>query len=263
MLNHPDESRRSRAARLRGALLAAALLAAPVLVLTNCGGAAVVAPFITFEFDGETVDSAGQPQVVKLALFSSDVDQGKGSGSFDSTSLIQTRDPVDGSQLQARAASGAYSGGNFSLSAPGAAEPLAPSYSGQFTEADTITLTPTASGGPTLTLVRVDNSFRPKLDDSHWSGRDAASNQNWTVHFETNPKFNEDAVELLVGTDNLGGTISGFAVMRRIEISIVRGGKTIAMSGRMGPAGQTPPISNDFTAAQTISFSDGSTLKRD
>ena len=266
MQDHPNELWRKRAVYLRSALLKAVMLAAPVLValvLTNCGGAALVVPFITFVFEGVTVDSVGQRQIVQLNLISSDISQGKSSGSFDSSSSIKTRNALNASPLQDRASSGTYSGSNFSLSAPGAVAPLAPAYSGQFIEADTITLTPTSSAAPPITLVRVDNSFRPKLHDSHWSGTDAASKQRWTVHFETDPKFNDDAVELLVGTDNLGGTISGYAAMRRIELSIVRGGKTLSMSGRMGPAGQTPPISDDFTAARTINFSDGSTLARD
>lgn len=240
-----------------------ATLMLPALLISSCGGgvgeAALVAPFITFQFEGVTTDAAGTREQVRLNLISGDVDQGKTSGSMTASIAVgqQSHNNVTGS----------YSGNTLRLSVPDAVAPLAPAYSGQFVEPDTIVLTPASGGLPAFTLLRADNSFRPVLHDSRWSGKDGATGQVWKVHFETDPAFSESATEFLKGDESVDGkpgTVSGYAVMRRIEIDVIRGTQTIRRSGRMGPAGQTPPANPPTPAqAQTITFSDGSTLTRD
>jgi hypothetical protein len=241
-------------------VLAALIL--PALLLISCGGGvveALVVPFITFEFQGVSTDAAGAQQIVHLSLFSSDNDAGKTSGSL-------TANLHDDNQ-NFFAITGSYRGNDFSLSAPGATAPLAPNLTGKFIEVDTIQLTPTSGGLPPLILVRTDQSFVPQLHDSRWSGTDAATGLVWKVHFSTVPDGDAGPVEFLTADETAGGTsgtVKGYAVMRRIEIDVTRGAQTFHRSGRMGPAGPTPPISPPtLTPAQTMTFSDGSTLTRD
>lgn len=248
-----------RAAGIAG-VLAALLL--PALLISSCGGGvgeALVVPFITFQFEGVNTDAAGVHEQVRLNLASDDVAQGKTRGTITASIAI--------GQHSNNAVTGSYVGSALQLNVPGATAPLAPAYTGQFVEPDTIVLTPNTGGAPTLTVVRADQSFRPLLHDSHWSGKDGATGQVWKVHFETDPAFDDRATELLKGEESVGGqagTVSGYAVMRRIELDVVRGGQTVHLSGRMGPAGQTPPANPpNPVPAQSISFSDGSALTRD
>lgn len=250
---------RNRWSRVAGALAALML---PALLMSSCGGGvgeALVVPFITFQFEGVVTDAAGAHQQVRLNLVSDDVAQGKTRGAVKASLAA-------GQQFHSDV-SGTYAGKTMQLNVPGAAAPLASAYSAQFVEPDTIVLSPTAAGLPSITLLRADNSFRPVLHDSRWTGKDGATGQVWKVHFETDPAFSDDATEFLKGDDSLGGqvgTVSGYAVMRRIELDVVRGAQTRRLSGRMGPAGQTPPANPPAPApAQTITFSDGSTLTRD
>lgn len=254
---------RNRLARRWSSYVAGSLatLMLPALLMSSCGGGAeaLVVPFITFQFEGVTTDAAGTREQLRLNLTSDDVAQGKTSGAMTAS--------ISAGQQFHNDVTGSYAGNTLRLSVPGAGAPLAPAYSGQFVEPDTIVLTPTSGGVPALTFVRADNSFRPLLHDSRWSGKDAATGQVWKVHFETDPAFDDGATEILKGDDSAGstvGTLSGYAVMRRIEIDITRGAQTIRRSGRMGPEGQTPPANPPTPApAQTITFSDGSTLTRD
>lgn len=251
---------RGTAPRVAGLL---ATLALPALLLGSCGGgvgeAALVVPFITFQFVG-VVPVAGQLEQASFNLVSPDIDQQKTSGSLTATLAI--------GNTRADSVTGTYRGNALQLSVAGAVAPLAPAYAAQFTEADTIVLTPTAGTQPAVTVVRADNSFRPVLHDSRWTGKDATTGQAWKVHFLTDPIANDfDATALIKGDETVNGAtgqVSGYAVMRHIELDVVRGGKTMHLSGRMGPAGQTPPASPPDPARPLImTFSDGSTLARD
>lgn len=234
----------------------------PVLSLSSCGGgvgeAALVVPFITFQFEG-LVPVAGTLERATFSLDSDDIAQGKTTGSLTANVAIgDTRGQVTGT----------YAGEALQLNVANAAAPLAPAYAARFVEPDTIVLTPTSGSQPAITVVRADNSFRPRLHDSRWTGKDASTGQAWKVHFITDPIADDfDATAILTGdetTDGKAGSVSGYAVMRRIELDVVRAGQTVRLSGRMGPAGQTPPASPATPAqAQTITFSDGSTLARD
>lgn len=276
MSPHPNETRRGRARRRRWP--AAALLTAPGLALTlalaSCGGAAaLVVPFITFSFEGVVAtDAAGKElQIVQLNLSSSEVPQGKPTGSFNSASL-STRNPVPiaAAPQSITSVTGTYAGSTFNIGVPGAVAPLASAYAGQFVEPDNIVLTPATANGatPPISLVRADNSFRPELDGSHWTGTLAATGQVWELSFQTRPPgLQGDATVLLSGTSAgaLTGALSGYAAMRHLEITLVAGGGNAEtrLSARMGPPGQTPPTSEALTPAQTMTFSDGSTLTRD
>jgi hypothetical protein len=120
---------------------------------------------------------------------------------------------------------------------------------------------------PALTVVRADNSFRPTLHDSNWTGKDGAG-RDWKLSFKTPTFGDSDATVLLSGSEQLAGqtsTLEGFAVMRRLEISIQRGAPAVEtrLSGRMGPVLQKPPLEDSsFAPAQTITFADGGTLSR-
>jgi hypothetical protein len=251
---------RGPAPRLAG-LLGALVL--PAMLLGSCGGgvgeAALVVPFITFQFEG-FVPIANGLERASFSLDSNDVAQGRTSGAI--TARLSIGD--------ARAdATGTYAGTSLQVNLTGpVAAPLAPAYGGQFVEPDTIVLTPTSGTQPAVTVVRADNSFRPVLHDSRWTGRDAGSGQAWKVHFVTDPVASEfDATAIFTGEETVAGkagAIRGHVVMRRIEIDVVRNGQTVRLSGRMGPAGQTPPANPPEPApAQTITFGDGSTLARD
>lgn len=245
--------------RVAGVLAALVL---PALLVSSCGGGvgeALVVPFITFQFEGVVTDAGSTREQVRLNLVSPDVAQGKSRGAITATLAAGQQFHND--------VSGTYVGNSMQLSVPGAAAPLSPAYSAQFVEPDTIVMTPTSAGLPAITMLRADNSFRPVLHDSRWTGKDAATGQVWKVHFETDPPFSDDATEFLKGDDSLGGqagTVSGYAVMRHIELDVVRGTQTRRLSGRMGPPGKTPPANPPTPAqAQTMTFSDGSTLTRD
>lgn len=274
MSPHRNETRRFRARRRRwpAALLLAALGLA--LAIASCGGgAALVVPFITFSFEGVVpADAAGtELQIVQLNLSSSEVPQGKPTGSFN-TASISTRNPlpIGAAEQSITTVTGTYSGNTLNLGVPGAAPPLAAAYAGQFVEPDNIVLTPTSENAatPPISLVRADNSFRPELDASHWTGTLAATGAEWKLSFQTRPPgLQGDATVLLSGTSAgaLTGALSGYAAMRHLELTLLPGGGSapIRLSGRMGPPGQTPPTSDALTPAQTITFSDGSTLTRD
>lgn len=252
----------ARGAAPRAAAGLAALLVLPVLSMSSCGGgvgeAALVVPFITFQFEG-LVPVAGTLERATLSLDSNDIAQGRTSGTLTANLAVgDTR----------AEATGTYAGEALQLSVANAVAPLAPGYAARFVEPDTIVLTPASGAQPALTVVRVDNSFRPRLHDSRWTGKDASTGQAWKVHFVTDPVADDfDATAFLTGdetVDGKAGTVGGHAVMRRIELDVVRAGQTVRLSGRMGPAGQTPPASPPAPApAQTITFSDGSTLARD
>lgn len=244
--------------RLSGVL---ATLALPAL-LGSCGGgvgeAALVIPYITFSFVG-LVPVAGKLEVASVSLESSDNAQGKSSGG------ITTRISIGNTSATA---SGTYTGNTMQLTSTDAAAPLAPAYGGQFVEADTIVLTPTSGIQPVITVVRADNSFRPVLQGTRWTGTDAGTGQAWKVRFPADPNADDtDSTVILAGDETVGataGSVSGYAAMRRIEIDVVRNGRAVRLSGRMGPAGQTPPPSQSEQARpQSITFSDGSTLARE
>lgn len=277
MTHHPNEAPRLRAWRRRWPAAAAVLAAlALALAIASCGGgaAALVVPFISFSFEGVVAtDAAGtELQIVQMNLFPSDDSKDKPSGRFDSAAL-STRNPVPigASEQSISTVTGTFAGNTLKLDVPGAAPPLANAYNGQFVEPDNIVLTPAIENAatPPISLVRADNSFRPELDASHWTGKLAATGETWKLSFQTRPPgLQGDATVLLSGTSAgaLSGTLSGYAAMRHLEITLVDSGTgtPTRLSGRMGPPGQTPPApSASFASAQTITFADGSTLTRD
>jgi hypothetical protein len=272
-LNEVRETWRNRAADrrvVRSAFKRAAALLTLLLPLglTSCGGGvgeALVVPFFTFQFEGVLTGASGERQVVQLNL--NPAQQGQASGSFASVGLsTRNRVPI-ATPEQTLTAAGSFSGRSLNLDVPGAVLPLAKAYSGQFVEDDTIVLTPATGSAPAITVVRADNSFRPKLHDSNWTGKDGAG-RDWKLSFKTRPDFDEGATELLSGSEQLAGqtsTLEGFATMRRLEITIQRGAPAVEtrLSGRMGPALQKPPLDDSSQApAQTITFPDGGTLTR-
>lgn len=241
------------------------------LGLTSCGGGvaeALVVPFFTFQFEGVLTNAGGEREVVVLNFNLNPDQQGQTSGSFASVDL-STRNPVPipTPPTQKFPASGSFSGRSLSLDVPSAVPPLAKAYSGQFVEDDTIVLTPATGGVPAITVVRADNSFRPRLHDSNWTGKDGAG-RDWKLSFKTLTGDGESPTELLSGSEQLAGQTSaleGYAVMRRLEITIQRGvpAVEIRLSGRMGPVLQKPPLKDSsFAPAQTITFPDGGTLTR-
>jgi hypothetical protein len=261
MSSHPDKQRR--------AALSLAVIACLPPMLAGCGGAIAVVPFITFAFEGViTVNAAGDLQVVQVSLDNNATQQGKSSGTFDSPTL-STRD-TQGNQLQtfgpfapAKPISGSFDGNGLSLSLPGALPPLATAYSGEFIAGDTILLTPASGGLPTIKLFRVDNSFRPNLDGSKWTGKNGKGDP-WKVSFTTQ-QIGIGAELLTATTDVLAGqagTWKGFAEMRDLEVTITRGATATTLVGTFGPAGSTPPGSTQ-SDAQTLTFPDGSMLTRD
>lgn len=259
MSRHPNRQRR--------AAISLAVIACLPPVLTGCGGAAVaVVPFITFAFEGViTVNAAGDLQIVQVSLDNNATQQGKSSGTFDSPTL-STRD-TQGNVLQtfgpfAKPISGSFDGNSLNLSLPGAVSPLATAYSGEFIAADTILLTPVSGGLPSIKLLRVDNSFRPNLDGSTWTGKNGRGDP-WTISFTTQQVG--IGAELLTATTDVlagqGGTWKGFAEMRDLEVTITRGASVTTLTGTFGPAGTTPPGSTQFDA-KTLTFPDGSVLTR-
>jgi hypothetical protein len=262
MSSHPNKQRRTA--------LSLAVIACLPPVLASCGGAAIaVVPFITFAFEGViTVNAAGDLQVVQVSLDNNATQQGKSSGTFDSPTL-STRD-TQGNQLQtfgsfppSKPISGSFDGNSLNLSLPGALPPLATAYSGEFIAADTIMLTPVGGGLPTIKLLRVDNSFRPNLDGSKWTGKNG-NGDSWTITFTTQQIGL--AAELLTATTDVlagqAGTWKGFAEMRDLEVTVTRGATVTTLTGTFGPAGTTPPGSTQ-SSAQTLTFPDGSALTRD
>ena len=244
----------------RTALLAGSGGAA--LALAGCGGGelALVVPYITFFFfQGVVTDAGGTARVVSLNLNVTNVFTDKATGNHDAPK-VSLADTIGGSFVSFEA-SGSFSGSSLSLNVLTATAPLATAHQGEFVEPDTIVLTPLPSGPPVIRLVRVDNSFRRALDASTWAGTDA-NQEPWTIHLFLNPRFSKDATELLIDDDVLSGltngTIKGYATMRRLEITVTRGGAAaVALSGRFGPSGTTPP-GNDFAPATTLVFTDGS-----
>jgi hypothetical protein len=146
---------------------------------------------------------------------------------------------------------------------PSATAPLARVYAGEFVEENTILLTPILDVRPPIRLLRVDNSMRPGLADSRWSGQDAAR-RPWTIDFKTDQN-NEDGTQIVTGTDLLGGvagSLTGYATMDRLEISLRRGTVTTPLSARLGPAVPSPRTAGPRVFPRSMTFTDGSVLTR-
>lgn len=239
--------------------------------LTNCGGESAApaasdtsyVPFFTFGFQGVIIlNAAGDWQTVSFnSSQTPSVSTGTMSFSLSVSNINAT------TQLTNAQGTGTFAGRslNINLTDP-VVLPLSKAYTGHFIEDDTFVLTSSTASAPSLTLVRADQSFRPRLDASTWKGLNAQGN-TWTVSLHANPPsdpnpFAEPATVLLTGTDTLGGTLSGYAVMRRIELKVTRAGNSTFLSGLMQPVGQTPPKTSIDTKASAIIFSDGSSLTR-
>ena len=109
------------------------VVAAAVAPLAACGGAALFAPFFTFNFvgtvDGQTVSMSFQPDAASA---------GQSSGRFAATSNMNVSNlllPVN--------FSGPFDGRNMTLNLVGALAPLATLYEGVFTDDNTVALTTT------------------------------------------------------------------------------------------------------------------------
>lgn len=232
--------------------------------LAACGGAAaLIVPFITYAFEG-VITTGGVQDVVQVNLGTSS-QPGQATGNLSGV-VVNLRDKNGNSIPLQVSGTGSYSGSSVNLSLPAAVAPLDTSYSGTFAEADLIVLVPANSALPMLTLVRADPSFKPSLDASTFKGKDASS-RDWTMNFQTDPAGLDDSTVYLTGTDMLtgqpDGTITGYAAMRHLEITLTRGATKTAFSARLGPAGTTPPpTTGNPLRALTITFGDGTVLTR-
>ena len=126
-LTHPPTNGMSRRHVVFGATAAA------VASLAACGGAALFAPFFTFNFDG-TVDG----QAVSISFQPDAASDRQSSGRFARTSNINVTNlplPV--------IFSGRFDGRTMTLDLDDALAPLAPKYDGVFTDDNTVALTTT------------------------------------------------------------------------------------------------------------------------
>ena len=126
-LTHPPTNGMSRRHVVFGATAAA------VASLAACGGAALFAPFFTFNFVG-TVDG----QTVSISFQPDDASVNQSSGRFRATSNMNVSNlllPVN--------FSGPFDGRNMTLTLIDALAPLATTYDGVFTDDNTVALTTT------------------------------------------------------------------------------------------------------------------------
>ena len=128
-LAHPPSDGMSRRHVVFGATAAA------VASLAGCGGAALFAPFFTFNFvgtvDGQEVSISFQPDAASL---------NQSSGRFAATSNMNV------TNLPQVNFSGTFDGRNMTLNLVAALAPLATRYDGVFTDDDTVALTPQEAG---------------------------------------------------------------------------------------------------------------------
>lgn len=109
------------------------VVAAAVAPLAGCGGAALFAPFFTFNFDG-TVDG----QAVSISFQPDDASVNQSSGRFRATSNMTVNNLLPEFRFF-----GDFNGRNMTLTLIGALAPLATNYDGVFTDDNTVALTPT------------------------------------------------------------------------------------------------------------------------
>ena len=123
-MTHPPTDGMSRRHVVFGATAAA------VASLAACGGAALFAPFFTFNFvgtvDGQEVSISFQPDAASV---------GQSSGRFAATSNMNV------TNLPQVNFSGTFDGRNMRLTLVAALAPLATRYDGAFTDDDTVAFT--------------------------------------------------------------------------------------------------------------------------
>ena len=151
MANRNLDTAARRLASARTALLVAVLIA-------GCGGGEVLlVPFFTFGFSFTgTVGGANRDIFLDLNPNAPTT----ASGNFEAFSTLR----ID---TDSRDISGSYSGCTLTLNVAAAtggtvSALIAPSYSGRFTGANTMELTPSSGGLPVLTLTRAGGQTDPR-----------------------------------------------------------------------------------------------------
>lgn len=137
-LTHPPTNGTSRRHVVFGATAAA------VASLAACGGAALFAPFFTFNFVG-TVDG----QDVSISFQPDAASAGQSSGRFAATSNMNV------TNLPEIKFSGPFDGRNMTLTLIAALAPLATNYEGVFTDDNTVALTTTQADRSSFVVRRL------------------------------------------------------------------------------------------------------------
>lgn len=228
--------------------------------LAGCGGGALAyAPFLQFAFQGVV-----QRQIVNVSFSPATTTQT--SGNFDDGSFISARDPVGGGFVSS-SFSGSFEDRDMRLQLAEPAAPLAPAYRGRFTDDATVLLTPDDDSFEAFSVRRNENdSFLPTLSDD-WSGTDAQG-RSWSMRLDTEPAFGDgEATVLLVGNENLDGgaasAVLGFASIRHIELTVLRNGAAVQLSGVLQPDPVLRSESNpDAQITGEIRFDGGGSLTR-
>lgn len=236
--------------------------AAAGLPLLGCGGAeALFAPFFVFSFQGVI----GR-QIVNISFTPDFASVDKPSGSFDTiNSFINVRDPVNGNFFVSTNFSGSFNGRSLQITLAAPQAPLAVTYTAQFTEDDTVVLSPAGVGGTPITVRRNQNdSFLPMLTGD-WAGSDAGG-AAWRLRLDTVPVGGDNnATVLLAGNERLGAAAAvpllGYASIYFIELNIARAGGSVRLTGTLNPS-SAPVQTGVPQVTETISFAGGGSLRR-
>lgn len=231
-------------------------VAAAVVPLAGCGGAALFAPFFTFQFGGVV-----EGKLIGVSFFPTPASVGQGRGVFGTSNIS-----VNGATSNF---DGSFDGREMQLIVANPAPPLAATYSGHFIEDDTIVLTP---GDPTRKPITVrldfvdpaEKRFLPSLD-GNWVGTDA-NGAAWTLSLATDPIGDAgNATVLLMGKEKPGlaleAPLSGYASVHYIELDIARAGGSVKVKGTL-QADPSKRVVGTPQVTAIISFEGGGTLRR-
>jgi Tol biopolymer transport system component len=243
---------RSEACRPQGFAVLALLT---LFTLSGCGGGggggddtdSIIENF-TNTFDG--VDSSNQ--IVSLQIFPDQASTNQHAGSFDSTrsgiNILNSDQTTTNISV-----SGTFSGSSLTLILTNPPAPLAGSYSGMFSDADTIVLN---GGGGTLTLRRSGGTFTANVPGS-WTGTDPTS-AAWYVQLSQVVNSLSSQTFLLTGTELRNGVtapVSGYVSVSYVELHIARSSGEVIIKGQF-------PTTSSAINADSITFNSGGSLVR-
>jgi hypothetical protein len=261
MSSNPTVMYAARCPAVPGWLIAG--LAAAVVSFAGCGGGGgsgggglSISDFSnTFQGFVPSLGVGADAQQVNVNLFPDSASQNKPSGSFDaSISAVRLYNGTTGFTTDPGNISGTFSGTTFVINVTNPPPPIVSSYSGHFSDADTIVMT---DGGTTLTLRRNGLTFIANAA-AIWTGKDA-SGAAWTVTLEYAPGYDSTYWTFLVqGSELLGGVtsdVTGYVSNRYIELHIARAGGEVVLTGQF-------PESSGTVNGDLMEFDAGGSLMR-
>lgn len=193
------------------------------------GGLPSSNPNFAFTFEGVTHDGR------KVTLFlAKEGDLNSSKGDFDAQSTMSVSQRNNFSPLTTTLVTGTFDGDTFVLRTAGGS-----SYSGRFTDADTIELTNDATSGRQIYTRNKNDEFAPRLTGT-WSFPDEPTH---LLQLQPTAPFTDDDITLIVQGVRFGSTartVTGYASVSRVQLTVhEQDGSTTRLQGRFSRAGDT------------------------